>query len=124
LLPFYAEGRETWSPRGVGGSLEVLRSPDQTCRRCDLHKSVGRVCMPSDGAVGGVLLVLPTPTAGDDRAGRMVPTGVALEAVTEVRKHWAGPLRVTWAVRCAAGAAEESAVDACRPYLAAEVEQA
>jgi len=121
-IPFYPKSLPTWFPKGVGPATPLLVQ-DYGCQRCHLSKTVSTVCLESRGLPGGVLLVLASPSDRDDKAGELMEAGETALVMAEARKHSDG-CRVTWAVRCAAGRdpAPES-VDACRPYLAAEIEQ-
>lgn len=118
-IPFYPPEHPTWNPGGVELG-EPLRA-SSACQRCALHRTSKTVCMASLGPAAGVpLLVLPTPAQKDDVSGGLVESGTAAMVLEEARRHVPG-VRVTWAVRCAAGRPEDSQVEACRPYLAGEL---
>lgn len=123
-IPFRPADVPTWLPGGIDGVMAADRDPE--CKRCLLHRGVRTVCMASVAGPAGLpvpLLVLGTPTARDDGAGGMVQAGANALALEVARKH--AVCRVTWGVRCAAGAAAtEETFAACRPFLAAEIDKA
>lgn len=107
-----------WLPRAARG---VGMGPDPECRRCDLWRTATTVCMPAQGTRGAPLIVLSSPTQADDAAGKFVTAGANAVLLHAVRRH-AKEFRVVWAVGCPSGRDPTSAqVDACRPYVAAEL---
>jgi uracil-DNA glycosylase len=122
-IPFYPPGQPaTWFPGGVD-VVEPIPA-NSGCRRCSLARSTKTVCMASVGPASAPLLVLPSPTQRDDVAGVLVESGSSLMAIDEAKKH-APLVRVTWAVRCAAGRnLTDDQLRACRPYLAGELDPA
>lgn len=123
-IPFHPPEHPTWMPGGVDGVPPL--APDRACRRCLLHRGVKTVCMPGVGPAGAgpqPLLVMGTPTSRDDGAGGLVQAGGNALAIEEARRH--GDFSATWALRCASGRdADDAALEACRGYLAAEVDAA
>lgn len=101
--------------------LSAPRSVDPGCAACALHDKVRSVCMPAEGAPGGLLVVADAPVAEDDRQGVPFASPTGRWVRTEIAKHWGGPVAFDHALRCWPGAREvpKAAIAACRPYLAA-----
>lgn len=107
----------SWFPGGLEGPHDV-RAVDRGCIRCDLSRSAHTVCMDSRGPTGGVLIVLPTPSDRDDRAGQIMEAGETGMIMAEVHQHRGAGVRYTYAVRCAAGREPTpESIGACRDYL-------
>lgn len=105
--------------------LDAVREPlprNHDCTRCALGRSgVKTVCMDGQGTRGGVLVVMPAPTLGDDSAGQPSPHGAMRYVMDAVAEHHRGPARYAFAISCHQGRGKApDAVELCRPYLAAE----
>lgn len=120
-IAFRPPGLRSWFPNGVDNV--VAESPDEQCTRCSLGTRVGTVCMDGRGPFGAPLIVLPTPSDRDDRAGELLQAGETGMIMAEAHRITGGSFRVTHAVRCCAGRepAPES-IAACRRYLAQEID--
>jgi uracil-DNA glycosylase len=120
-IPFYPPDEPpTWFPGGV--DVVEPRPADPKCRRCSLATGAKTVCMASVGPAVAPLLVFSTPTQRDDVSGGLIEAGAADLALSEARKH-APEVRVTWALRCAAGRLPtDNQIAACRGFLAGELD--
>lgn len=96
---------------------------DRSCTRCPLHAGVRNVCIPGDGAPGGLLLVGEGPGKDEDARGRPF-VGVSGKFLRDtVKKLWKGPVIFDNATRCFPPQATKDkvapkAIAGCRPYLA------
>lgn len=100
-----------------------------SCRRCDLGKFAGSVCIEPEVMTLGddprtLLLVGETPGMHEDRQGRPF-SGVSGDFLRkEVEKHWRGRVVFDNALRCFGQGKKRSTdqteryVAACRPYMA------
>lgn len=99
-----------------------LSPRDHNCRRCNLGATSKPACIEGAGPRGATLLVLGSPTEAEGAAGKWLTNGYNAIVEHAVRKHlreW----RTAWAVACPAGREPSPAqVDACRPYLMAELD--
>lgn len=86
------------------------------CDLCALHEDARTVCLPAEGAPGGLLVVSEIPGKIEDQLGRgyMGATGKYVRSL--VQKLWSGPVALDHAVRCNTSAPTEKEIAACRPY--------
>ncbi len=107
----------------VEEAIPLGRDLDPGCTLCPLHEKVRTVCMPAEGDPGGLLVVGESPQAEDDRKGVAFASPTGAWVRNEIAKHWTGPVVYDNAIRCFPGSREvkDSAIDACRPYLAQTV---
>ena len=97
------------------------------CQRCTLHESSARVCMPAEGAPGGVLIVGMYPGKVEERTGRhnWGSTGQYLRKI--VAKTTDGPVVYDNAIKCRPKNTTNisaSIFNGCRPYLTQIIEDA
>lgn len=95
------------------------------CKRCDLQRRhVKHVCMGGGGKTGGTLVVLESPSQGDDAEGKFkgsLPINRMISGLLAAYEASRGPIRWTWATSCPARKrATDNQIEACRPYLAGE----
>jgi uracil-DNA glycosylase len=94
---------------------------DRNCQRCPLGAAAKNPCLVGrDGSPGAPLVVGGNPTQHDDLSGFLLEQGLSAVVATAVKRAWAGDWRMVWAVGCP-GPVEQVSIDACRPYLAAEL---
>jgi uracil-DNA glycosylase family 4 len=93
---------------------------DKACKRCDMSTDVRTVCMRPVGDPGGLLVVGEFPVRADDQVGRPLAGEAGRLVLPLLKRLWAGPMAVDYAVRCAPGKREvkDKHADACRGYLA------
>lgn len=114
-----------------GGTIpgfEAPMAPDPSCRRCtlsSLRRHVKHVCQPAHGEPGGVLVVMESPTQGDDAHGHRFDTSTGVNKIVASLvapfTEALGPARYTWALRCPGRkVVTPEEIAACRPYLAHE----
>lgn len=106
---------------------------NSACSLCELSTGVRTVCIPCEEVVVGspapstILLVMPDPTAEDDRLGRPYCSqqGQFLRR-WYAQSGWNGHLLLTTALRCAPGSRKikPTMLKACRPYLGDVIAQA
>ena len=115
-LPLYAGGQWAGSALDASPVLDL----DSGCARCEMREGARNVCLPAEGGVGGVLVVLDSPSREDDAAARPAVGKMGAYVRTLLARLWAGPVALDHGVRCAPGAREVETehLDACRPYLA------
>lgn len=118
-----------YDPSYAGDALGPPLPRDPRCPRCDLGRAarhVKNVCLAS-GKTGGILVVMESPTQGDDSVGRMkADAGVnkAVAAALAPYEASRGPVRWSWAVSCPGRKQlTEAQLEACRPYLSWELDQ-
>lgn len=97
------------------------------CKRCGLHDSARNVCVPGRGSdKPRFLFIGQNPGEREDMGNQAFigPAGKVLSAMIE--KYDLRPARVSNAVRCRTPGDREpkkEEVEACRPYLEAEIKQ-
>lgn len=123
-LPLYTE------PPRAAIELENPLSLDSQCVRCSLSASKTApktICMPADGAAGGVLIIGEAPGRTEDSAGRpfIGTSGAFLRQLVDV--YYKGPVAYEYAVGCYPGQNNiptPGQVNACRPYAAQTIVEA
>lgn len=108
-------------------SVEQTEALNHTsaCDRCTLHKRATKVCIQPEGQPGGLLIIGEGPGSDEDQAGRPFIGQSGRLLRSELRKHWNGPVAYTNSTNCypAGLKVTDVHVDACRPYLAAVIQE-
>lgn len=100
---------------------------DPSCSRCALSKVARNPCVPPEGVgegPGPLLLVGEHPGRSEDAARRPFVGSSGKYLRELVARWWKGPVVLDNAVRCFAAEVESESVDACRPFLAATLDEA
>lgn len=77
------------------------------------------MCMPAQGAPGGLLVIMDAPSRVDDQIGRGYRSAAGKYISELVQRWWKGPIALDYAIRCSPRVeVKDKHIEACRPYLA------